>query len=167
MYVCIWSTTFSRPAVLWYMICIVDGLLYVLNGQHGTQTCRAIQNMGPAEGKELEDWQDDCYVYILKYKTPWRIGDKVAGPHPACSQSVTCIPLSEAPDNMLLYVEDQKREKEPQDFEQFKNAVFQAAAHCSFVAPEQLERLGHTVCGGTSHSRSVRGLAHCIYVFPS
>ena len=73
-----------------------------------------------AEGKELEDWEDYCFVDIPKYKTPWTIRPKVAGVQQAASQSVTWIPLSEALDNMLLYIEDKKREKEPQDFERFK-----------------------------------------------
>ena len=42
-------------SLLWYMICVADGSLYVLNRQHGTETCRAIQDMWLAEGKELED----------------------------------------------------------------------------------------------------------------
>ena len=57
-------------SLLWYMICVADGSLYVLNGQHGTEICRAIQDMRLAEGKELEDWQKFCYVDILKYETP-------------------------------------------------------------------------------------------------
>ena len=113
-----------------------------------------------AEGKELEDWQEYCYVDILKYKTPWRIWAKVAGLKSAGSQSVTWIPLSEALDNMLLYIEDQKREKEQQDFKRFKTAVVQAAVNSAFLAPELLEELGHTVCVPASHSRSARGLAH-------
>ena len=147
------------------MICVADGSLYVLNGQHGTETCRAIQNMRLEEGKELEDWQEYCYVDILKYETPWRIRAKVAGLQQAGSQSVTWIPLSEALDNMLLYVEDQKREKEPQDFERFKTAVVQAAVNFAFLAPEQWEEPGHTVCVGASHRRSARGLAHSIARF--
>ena len=118
-----------------------------------------------AEGKELKDWQEYCYVDILKYETPWRIRAKVAGLHQAGSQSVTWIPLSEALDNMLLYVEDHKREKEPQDFERFQTAVVQAAANSPFVAPEQLEEPGHTVCVGASNSRSARGVTHCIARF--
>ena len=98
---------------LWYMICVADGLLYVLNGPHGTETCSKIQEMRFTEGKELEDWQEYCYVDNLKYETPWRIRAKVAGLQQAGSQSVTWIPLSEALDNMLLYIEDQKLEKEP------------------------------------------------------
>ena len=43
-------------SLLWYTICVADGSLYVLNGQHGTETCRAIQQMRLAEGKELEEW---------------------------------------------------------------------------------------------------------------
>ena len=31
-----------------------------------------------AKGKELEDWQEFCYVDIPKYETPWRIRAKVA-----------------------------------------------------------------------------------------
>ena len=65
--------------LLWYMICVADGSLYVLNGQRLTETCRAIQQMPLAEGKELEDLQECCYVDILKYKEPWRIRAKVAG----------------------------------------------------------------------------------------
>ena len=97
-------------SLLWYMFCVADGSLSVLNGQHGTETCRAIQQMRLAEGKELEEWQEFCYIDILKYKTPWRIRAKVAGLQQAGSQSVTWIPLSEALDNMLLYIEDQKQE---------------------------------------------------------
>ena len=149
------------------MIHVVDGSLYVLNGQHGTETCKAIQNMRLAESKELEDWQEYCHVDILKYETPWRIRANVAGLQQACSQSVTWIPLSEALDNMLLYAEDQKREKEPQDFERFKTAVVQAAANSAFVAPEQLDEPGHTICVGEPHSRSARGLAHYIAPFSS
>ena len=62
---------------------------------------------------------------------------------------------------MLLYVEDLKREKESQGFERFKTAFVQGAANSAFVAPEQLEEPGHTVCVGASHSPSARGLAHC------
>ena len=76
-----------------------------------------------SRGKELEDCQEYCYVDILKYETPWRIRGKVAGLQQAGSQSVTWILLCEALDNMLLYDEDQKREKEPQVFERFKTAV--------------------------------------------
>ena len=42
-----------------------------------------------AEGKELEDWQEYCYVDILKYETPLRIRAKVVGLQQAGSQSVT------------------------------------------------------------------------------
>ena len=76
-------------SLLRYMICFADGSLYVLNGQHGTETCRKIQELRLAEGKELEDWQEFCYVDILKYETPWRIRSKVAGLQQAGSQSVT------------------------------------------------------------------------------
>ena len=113
----------------WYMICIADGSLHVLNGQHGTETCRAIQNMRLAEGKELEDWQEYCYVDPLKYETPWRLRAKVARLQQAGSESVTWILLSDALDNMSLYVEDKKREKQPQEFESFKTAFVQAAAY--------------------------------------
>ena len=99
-----------------------------------------------AEGKELEDWQEYCYGDILKNETPWRIRLKVAGLQQARSQSVTWIPLSEALDNMLLYAEHQKQEKEPQDYERFKTAVVQAAVDSAILAPEQLEEPGQTVC---------------------
>ena len=139
------------------MICFADGSLYVLNGQHGTETCGKIQELRLAEGKELEDWQEFCYVDILKYKTPWRIRAKVAGLQQACSQCVTLIPLSEALDNMLLYIEDQKRDIEPQDFERFKIAVVQAAVNSAFLAPEVLEGAGYTVCIRVSHGHSAWG----------
>ena len=118
-----------------------------------------------AEGKELEDWQEYCYVDILKYETPWRIRAKVARLQQAGSQSMTWIPLSDALDNMLLYIEDHKREKEPQDFERFKTAVVQVAVNSAFLAPEQLEEPGHTVCVGASHGRSAQGLAHSMARF--
>ena len=76
-------------SLLRYMICFADGSLYVLNGQHGTETCRKIQELRLAEGKELEDWQKFCYVDILKYEKPWRIRSKVARLQQAGSQSVT------------------------------------------------------------------------------
>ena len=152
-------------SLLRYMVCFADGSLYVLNGQHGTETCRKIQELPLAEGKELEDWQEFCYVDILKYETPWRIRAKVAGLQQAGSQSVTWIPLSEALDNMLLYIEDQKREKEPQDFERFKTAVVQAAVNSAFIAPKSLEEVGHTVCIPVSHGYNARGLAHSMALF--
>ena len=136
------------------MICFADGSLYVLNGQHGTETCGKIQELCLAEGKELEDWQEFCYVDILKYETPWRFRANVAGLQQAGSQSVTWIPLSEVLDNMLLYREDQKREKEPEDFERFKIAVVQAAVNSASLAPEVLEEAGHTVCTRVSHGYS-------------
>ena len=108
-------------SLLWYMICVADGSLYVLNGQHETETCRKIQEMRLAEGEELEDWQEYCYADILKYETSWRIRCKVAGLQQAGSQSVTWIPLSEALDNMLWYIEDQKREEEPQESRTVEN----------------------------------------------
>ena len=80
-------------------------------------------------------------------------------------ESVTWIPLSQALDNMLLYIEDQKREKEPPDFEQFKTAVVQAAVNSVFLAPESLEEPGHTVCVRVSHGYSARGLAHSMTLF--
>ena len=66
---------------------------------------------------------------------------------------------------MLLYIEDQKREKEPQDFERFKTAVLQAAFNSAFLAPEALEEPGHTVCIRVSHGYSARGLAHSMTLF--
>ena len=48
-----------------------------------------IQDMRLAEGKELQDWQEYCYVDIPKYETPWRIRSKVAGLQHAGSQSAT------------------------------------------------------------------------------
>ena len=78
---------------------------------------------------------------------------------------MTWIPLSEALDNMLLYIEDQKREKEPQDFERFKIAVVQAAVHSAFSAPEVLEEARHTVCICVSQGYSARGLAHSMTLF--
>ena len=144
------------------MICVADGSLYVLNGQQGTETWGAIQDMRVKEGKELEDWKEYCSVDILTYETPWRIRAKVAGLQQAGSQSVTRIPLSEALDNMSLYIEDQKPEKKPHDFEQFKTAVVQAVVNSAILAAEQLEETGHTVCVSASHSRSARGLAHAI-----
>ena len=152
-------------SLLRYMICVADGSLYVLNGQHGTETCRRIQELRLAEGKELEEWQEICNVEILKYETPWRIWAKVAGLQQVGSQSVMWVPLSEALDNMLLYIEDQKREKEPQDFERLKNAVVQAAVNSAFLAPEALEEAGHTVCIHVSHGYSARGLAHSMTLF--
>ena len=118
-----------------------------------------------AEGKELEEWQEYCYVDNLAYETPWRIRSKFAGLKQVGSQSVMWIPLSEALDNMLFYIEDKKREKEPQNFERFKTAVVQAAINSAFLAPESLEKLGHTVCVRASHSRSARGLVHSMTLF--
>ena len=152
-------------SLLQYMICFAGCSSYVLNGQHGTETCKKVQELPLAEGKELEDWQEFCYVDILKYETPWRIGSKVAGLQQAGSQSVTWVPLSEALDNMLLCIEDQKREEEPQDFERFKIAVVQAAVNSPFLAAEALEEAGHTVCIRVSHGYSARGLAHSMTLF--
>ena len=152
-------------SLLQYMICFADGSLYILNGQHGTETCRKTQELRLVEGKELEDWEVFCHADILKYDTPWRIRAKVAGLQQAGSQSVTWIPLSEALDNMLLYIEDQKREKEPQDFERFKIAVVQAAVNSAFLAPEALQEAGHTVCIHVLHGYSARGLAHSMTLF--
>ena len=146
--------------LLWYMICVADGSLYVLNGQRGTETCRTIHQMPLAEGKEFEEWQEFWYADILKYETPWRIRAKVAAWQQAGSQSLTWISLSEALDNTLLYIEDQKREKDPQNFERFKTAVVQAAVNSAFLAPESLEEQGHTVRIPVSHGRSARGLTH-------
>ena len=78
---------------------------------------------------------------------------------------MTWIPLSEALDNMLFYIEDQKREKEPQDFERFKTAVVHAAVNSAFLAPVSLEEPGHAVCFSVSQGRSARGLAHCMTLF--
>ena len=63
---------------------------------------------------------------------------------------------------MLLYIEDQKREKEPQDFKRFKIAVVQAAVNSAFLAPEALEEAGHTVRIHVSPGYSARGLTHSI-----
>ena len=60
-------------SLLPYLICFADGSLYVLNGQHSTETCTKIQELHLAEGKELEDCQEFCYVDIVKYETPWGI----------------------------------------------------------------------------------------------
>ena len=118
-----------------------------------------------AEGKKLEDWQEFCYVDFWKYETPWRMRAKVAGLQQARSQSVTWFPLSEALDVMLLYIEAQKREKQPQDFHRFKAAVVQAAVNSASRAPESLEEPEHTVCVHVSHGCSARGLAHPMTLF--
>ena len=151
--------------LLRYMICFADGSLYVLNGRHGTETCRKLQELPLAEGKQLEEWQEFCYVDILEYETPWRIRAKVARLQQGGSQCVTWISLSEALDNMLLYIEDKKREKEQQDFERFKIAVVQAAVNSAFLAPEALDDAGRTVCIRVSHGYSARGLAHSKRLF--
>ena len=78
---------------------------------------------------------------------------------------MTWIPLSEALQNMLLYVEDHRREKKAQDFDRLKTAVVQAAAKSAFVAPENGEEQWHTVCVAASLNRNTRGLAHCIAHF--
>ena len=62
---------------------------------------------------------------------------------------------------MLLYVEDQTRAKEPQAFDRFQSAVVEAAAESAYVAAENVEEPGHTVCVGASRNFSVRRLAHC------
>ena len=147
------------------MICVADGSLCVLNGQPGTETYRKIQETPLAKGKELEDWQKYCYVDILKYETPWKFRVNVAGLQQAGSQFLTWIPLSGALDNMLLYIEELKREKEPQDFERFKTAVVQAAVNSALLAAELLEEPGRTVCVHASHRRSPRGLAHSMAGF--
>ena len=98
--------------MLCYMICKVDGSIYVLNGKHRTETCLKIQNRPLADGQELGDWQEYTYVKILKYTTPWRIGQKVAGLQPSGSQSATWTPVYEALNNMLLYIQDRNRERE-------------------------------------------------------
>ena len=66
---------------------------------------------------------------------------------------------------MLLYIEDQKREKEPQDLERFKIAVAQAAVNSVFLASEALEEAGHTVCIRVSDGYTARGLAHSMTLF--
>ena len=43
-------------SLLRYMICFADGSPYILNGQHCTETCKNIQELRLAEGKELEDY---------------------------------------------------------------------------------------------------------------
>ena len=118
------------------MICTVDGSIYVLNGQHGTETCLKIQNMPLADTQELKDLQAYAYVDILKYDTPWRIRAKVAELQQSSSQYVTRIPLPEALHNMCLYVVDQKRETKPEDFDRSKCAVVQAAANSTSAVPE-------------------------------
>ena len=78
---------------------------------------------------------------------------------------MTWILLSESLDNTLLYIEDQKREKEPHDFEQFKTAVVQAAGNSAFLPYESLGEPGHTLCVPASHGCSGRGLAHSMTLF--
>ena len=72
---------------------------------------------------------------------------------------MTWILLSEALHNMFPYVEEQKREREPQDFDWFKSAVVEAAANSAYVALENLEEPRHTVCDGASRNFSARDLA--------
>ena len=79
---------------------------------------------------------------------------------------MTWIPRSEVLDNVLLYVEDQKQEKEPQDFERFKTAIVQAVVNHAFLATESVEEPGHKVCVCASRGRSARGLAHTMTRFP-
>ena len=81
------------------------------------------------------------------------------------AKSVTWIPLSEPLYNVLLYIEDQKQEKEPKDFERFKTAVVQAAVSSAFLARDSLEEPGHTVCVRVSHGYNARGLAHSMTLF--
>ena len=78
------SDNILLSAVLCYMVCTVDGSLHVLNGQHGTETCLKLQNMRLADNQELEDWQECCYVDILKHEMPGRVQTKVAGVWQVC-----------------------------------------------------------------------------------
>ena len=81
---------------------------------------------------------------------------------------MTWILLSGVLHNMLLYVEDQKQEKEPQGFKHFKCAVVQAAANSAYIAPKELEQPGDTVCVGAFRTFSGRGLVlWTLHILPS
>ena len=80
---------------------------------------------------------------------------------------MTWILLSKALDNILLYIENQKREEERQDIEPLKTAVVQAPVNSAFLAPELLEGPAHTVCVAASHGRIARGVAHSWHCFRS
>ena len=68
---------------------------------------------------------------------------------------MTWIPLSEALTNMLLFIEDQKREKEPQYFEQFKTAVVELPSTLRFLQPSRWKNQGtQYVC--VRHTVAVR-----------
>ena len=117
-----------------------------------------------AKGQKLEDWQEYCYVDILKYETPWRIPAKVAGLQQASSQFVTCIPLSEALDNMLLYVEDQKREKQPQDFEGPKLLLSRLPPTPRLLPSSSWKNQGTSMCWCVTHSQCARSRAlYCTF----
>ena len=113
-----------------------------------------------ADGQELEDWQGYAYIDILKYESLWTIRANVAGLQQSGSHSVKWIPLSDVLHNMLQYAEDQKRAKEPQDFDRVKSAVVQGPANLAYVTPVNLEEPGQTLCVGASRKFSAQGLAH-------
>ena len=117
-----------------------------------------------AEGKEMEDLQEFCYVDVLKYKTPLRIRAKGAGLQQAGSQSVTGIPLSEALDSMLVYIEDQKQGKESQDFDGSKLMYSRPPSTLRFLHPSLWR--AHSMCSCVTPSQCARPRALHATVFP-
>ena len=76
---------------------------------------------------------------------------------------MTSILLSEALHNMLLYLQDEKREKEAQDLNRFKTAVVQAAVNSAFTAPEKWKNKGAQyvlVCHAIAVSEVSRTVLH-------
>ena len=116
---------------------------------------------------DLQQWHTVCIADILKPTTPWAFRAKLAGQAQGSAQDVEPIPLYEAADNLIRWVEDQRWEGLPDTYSNLKIAIVDAVQMSALVPTAELKQPGQLVCPliVVSVLFVARGLAHNVVTF--
>ena len=116
---------------------------------------------------DLQQWHTTCIADILKPTTPWAFRAKLAGQAQGSAQDVEPIPLSEAADNLIRCVEDQRRRGLADTYSNLKIAIVDAVQMSALVPTAELNQPGQFVCSFIFVSMLfvARGLAHNVVTF--
>ena len=116
---------------------------------------------------DLQQWHTTCIADILKPMTLWAFRAKLVGQAQGSAQDVEPIPLYEAADHLIRYVEDQRRRGLADTYSNLKIAIVDAVQMSALVPTAELKQPGQFVCSLIIVSMLflARGLGHNIVTF--
>ena len=150
-------------------MCLIfaDGDYWCVSGQHSVEAIAKIREKRRTACLDLQQWHTVCIANILKPTTPWAFRAKLAGQAQGSAQEVEPIPLYEAADNLIRWVEDQRRRGLPDTYSNLKIAIVDAVQMSALVPTAELKQPGQFVCSliVASVLFVARGLAHNVVTF--